>query len=172
MKKILSVLTLCFLGILGHSTPANAAAPQWFDIQPTISTAYVSNGVNNYAKVVTAVQAITSDGSFLAQNVTALRVRCSIRNLDGSYISGVKISECAMGYTNGGPAIVNNTTDALDGGTCCANSFSPFRYAHYDSEGQSFRGRSTACWRYVSNGQLACVNFISGGTNYEFLLTT
>lgn len=177
MNKILATLGTAFVLVLGSSIPANAGldtpdvatSAQWFDIQLTEDTVLVSNGVTNYAKVVTAVQAFTSDGSFLAQSVTALRVRCSVRNLNGSIISGVKVSECALGYT-GGATITNNTTDALDGGTCCANSYAPFRYAHYDVDGQSFRGRGTYCWRFVSNGQLVCSNFLSGGTNYSFLL--
>jgi len=172
MKKLIGILVAAFSLVLASGSPAHAAAPQWFDISTTIQPYIVSLGSpsTQYAKIVVAVQGFTSTGVFIAQDITALRTRCAIRNLDGSIISGVKISECAFGSAAGGAALNNNTTDALDGGGCCANSFSPLRFVHYDADGNSYIGRATACWRFISNGQLACVNFNSINTPHLFVL--
>lgn len=151
------VVPLIALTVAGPAQAAPASLTYlpsgWSDVTYTINTYYLTIGGQDAVKIVVALQYYSPvDGGTLG-DVTAARTRCAIRNLNDTLVSGVKVNECAFGVYGG--ATLTASGEALDGGTCCANQVSPFRYVDYSyPAGIQFVGRATVSYRVRSSGDL------------------
>ena len=146
----------------------------WTDSSQAVTTfIYRDTFGRDLARVVNRVQwhfPVCGDTNLL--HVDAARAACSIRNLNSTLISGVKVTQCAFGMGNRpGPALTVSGT-ALDGGTCCANAVTPFRYAHYDSDTDniSFRARCTCAFRGRASGNLYTYNSLASASGPNWVL--
>lgn len=169
ISSVLGFLTILSALTFGLAAPANASN-NWYDYGQTTITAYLQNESRTitFAKVVTEVALFSPSGSTLFTAMTATRANCSIRNMNTSYITGVMVSECAIGID--GNLINNNTIDATDNNGCCANSNSYIRQIKYNSDGYYLRARGTYCWRYAATAILQCQNYLSNPSEPVWLL--
>jgi hypothetical protein len=128
---------------------------------------------DGYERDVTAIQVYREYASNNSRDtITAVRARCSIRNERPDWFSGVKIHECALGIDGG--ALLTVGGEFLDGGTCCANGFSPFRYAKVPPSAccTGFLARGTYVTHRISDNKYFTFNRYSIPTGHIYILTS
>lgn len=170
MRKLLSIIfgfLLISTGLVLFSSPAQATTypAGWNDDANTTSCETTID-----FKTCTAVQLFRSTSSNDAYDtVTAVRARCAIRKLGPT--TGVKVNQCALGVDGGDTLTVDG--EFLDGGTCCANGFSPFRFVNNPPSDccTGFRGRTTFSYR-ISGTLVGPFNWLSDGGAHVFNLTS
>jgi hypothetical protein len=134
----------------------------------TRTVIYVDTFGTQRAKEVDRVQYhFPTCGDTNLYHVDAVRAACSIRAL--SQVSGVKVTDCALGLDGG--ATLTHNGPFLDGGTCCANGASPFRYAYYDpnTDNKGFRARCTCAFRSSTTGILYTYNQLTSSTSHNWI---
>jgi hypothetical protein len=144
------------------ATQALAYPSGWADDANTTTTYETS-----FYKIVTRLQLFRQSASTNAYDtVTAVRGACSIRKLGPT--TGVKVNDCALGIDGG--ATLTADGEFLDGGACCANGFSPFRYATNPPSDccTGFRARGTYSYRITT---LSTLNILSNSTAHVFNLS-
>jgi hypothetical protein len=178
MKRILTALAgaiLTGLTVLTLTSGTAYAAAGWGDSvqgQQTYTIRDFTNSIDT-VKIVIAVQYFSNTDNTNLSTVTAVRVRCSVRNLNGAYVTGVRVDDCALGTTVPGSAALRGCDTgcpALDGGTCCANAWSGLRFVQYVPGFLAFRGRGTISYRGQS-GTLYTNNWTSQPTSASWDLT-
>lgn len=146
---------------------ANCAGWQWQS--ESYTEQFVADSARQYMKIVAGVIAYRPFDDQTNNSVQQLNAQCQVRNLNTAYVSGVKITRCALGI-DGGAAVSVNENDVLDGGGCCANSQAFPVAAHFCSFCNSFRGRTSAALRWIPDGKLYNYDTLSKPTDRAFAL--
>lgn len=159
-------------GTATEQVAAAGCSGGWTDSTVAVKTTiYRNTQGNDLMKEVDRVQYFYPNGcgDTNLYNVTAVRAACSVRNLNSNLVTGVKVTECALGRDGGAALTVGGPF--LDGGTCCANGFSPFRYAHYDPDNDNigFRARCTCAFRSRGTGILYTYNSLTASTSHNWI---
>ena len=110
----------------------------WSDYASTTNTV----DLPAYKVVVTLQLFRTAASNDFYNTINAVQTRCAIRKLAST--TGVQIDSCRLGIVGG--ALLRSAGPFYDGGTCCANGTSGFRYI--DNNGSlSLLGRVTISYR-------------------------
>lgn len=156
--------TKALLGTAAINTAATTWPGGWNDVGYTVYTEETTA-----RRSTVAVQVYRSSASTDPFNtITAAQARCAVRKLGAT--TGVQIDSCRFGITGG--AGLRSDGPFYDGGTCCANGLSGFRYVSAPQGPWGLVGRMIFSYRPQAGAPLVTgLDQFSNSTDHVFNLS-